>query len=39
MKKNLSYATQQIQTRTFTQAREFNVANSLIGQVAGLDIA
>ncbi len=37
--KTLSYATQQIQTKTFAQARELNVANSLIGRVAGLDVA
>lgn len=37
--KTLSYATQQIQTKTFSQARELNVANSLIGRVAGLDVA
>ena len=37
--KTLSYATQQISTKTFSQARELNVANSLIGRVAGLDVA
>jgi TonB-dependent SusC/RagA subfamily outer membrane receptor len=37
--KTLSYATQEIQTKTFSQARELNVANSLTGRVAGLDIA
>jgi TonB-linked SusC/RagA family outer membrane protein len=37
--KTLSYATQPIQTKTFAQARELNVANSLAGRVAGLDIA
>ena len=37
--KVLSYATQQINTRSFSQARELNVANSLNGRVAGLDIA
>ncbi|MFN4147052.1 MAG: SusC/RagA family TonB-linked outer membrane protein [Runella sp.] len=36
--KRLSYATQQIATKTFSQARELNVANSMIGRVAGLDI-
>ena len=37
--KVLSYATQQISTKTFSQARELNVANSLIGRVVGLDVA
>lgn len=37
--KTLSYATQQIETRTFAKAKELNVANSLIGRVAGLDVA
>ena len=37
--KVLSYATQQINSKTFSQARELNVANSLAGRVAGLDIA
>ncbi|WP_373514469.1 SusC/RagA family TonB-linked outer membrane protein [Persicitalea sp.] len=37
--KTLSYATQQIETKTFAKARELNVANSLIGRVAGLDVA
>ncbi len=37
--RTLSYATQAIQTKTFAQARELNVANSLSGRVAGLDIA
>jgi TonB-linked SusC/RagA family outer membrane protein len=36
--KVLSYATQPINTKTFSQARELNVANSLAGRVAGLDI-
>ncbi|GHB77819.1 SusC/RagA family TonB-linked outer membrane protein [Persicitalea jodogahamensis] len=37
--KTLSYATQQIDTKTFSKAKELNVANSLIGRVAGLDVA
>ncbi|MCU0339879.1 MAG: SusC/RagA family TonB-linked outer membrane protein [Spirosomaceae bacterium] len=37
--RKLTYATQQIATKTFSQARELNVANSLAGRVAGLDIA
>ncbi len=37
--KTLSYATQQIDTKTFAKAKELNVANSLIGRVAGLDVA
>lgn len=37
--KTLSYATQQIETKTFAKAKELNVANSLIGRVAGLDVA
>lgn len=36
--KTLSYATQQISTETFAKARELNVANSLSGRVAGLDV-
>jgi TonB-linked SusC/RagA family outer membrane protein len=36
--KVLSYATQSIDTKTFAKARELNVANSLAGRVAGLDI-
>jgi TonB-linked SusC/RagA family outer membrane protein len=36
--KVLSYATQPINTKTFSQARELNVANSLAGRVAGLDV-
>jgi TonB-linked SusC/RagA family outer membrane protein len=36
--RTLSYATQQIETKTFAKARELNVANSLIGRVAGLDV-
>lgn len=37
--KVLSYATQQVSTETFAKAKELNVANSLSGRVAGLDIA
>jgi TonB-linked SusC/RagA family outer membrane protein len=37
--KVLSYATQQVNIKTISQARELNVANSLIGRVAGLDVA
>jgi TonB-linked SusC/RagA family outer membrane protein len=37
--KVLSYATQPINTKSFSQARELNIANSLAGRVAGLDIA
>lgn len=36
--KTLSYATQVINTDNFAKARELNVANSLAGRVAGLDI-
>jgi TonB-linked SusC/RagA family outer membrane protein len=36
--KTLSYATQTLATKTFSQARELNVANSLAGRVVGLDI-
>ena len=36
--KVLSYATQQINTKTFSQAKDLNVANSLAGRVVGLDI-
>ncbi len=35
----LGYSVSQIQGETLTQAREVNVANSLIGKVAGLDIS
>ena len=35
----LSYATQQINPETFSQAKELNVANSLSGRVAGLNVA
>ncbi|MHB1180059.1 MAG: SusC/RagA family TonB-linked outer membrane protein, partial [Daejeonella sp.] len=37
--KVLSYATQKINTESFSQAKELNVANSLSGRVAGLNIA
>lgn len=37
-KRTLSYATQQVNPGTFSKARELNVANSLIGRVAGLDV-
>jgi len=37
--KVLSYATQQVKTETFEKARELNVGKSLIGRVAGLDVA
>ena len=36
--KVLSYATQQINTDAFAKAKELNVANSLSGRVAGLNI-
>ena len=36
--KTLSYATQQINTKTFSQAKDLNVANSLSGRVVGLDV-
>lgn len=38
-KRTLSYATQQVSTSTFSKARELNIANSLAGRVANLDIA
>lgn len=38
-KRTLSYATQQVGVSTISKARELNVANSLIGRVAGLDVA
>ncbi len=38
-KRTLSYATQSVNTQTFSKARELNVANSLSGRVANLDIA
>ncbi len=37
--KILSYATQQIDAESFSQAKELNVANSLSGRVAGLNVA
>ncbi|MFN6375411.1 MAG: SusC/RagA family TonB-linked outer membrane protein [Chitinophagia bacterium] len=38
-KRTLSYATQQVGVSNISKARELNVANSLIGRVAGLDVA
>ena len=38
-KRTLSYATQQVGVGNFSKARELNVANSLIGRVAGLDVS
>ncbi|WP_411272994.1 SusC/RagA family TonB-linked outer membrane protein [Daejeonella sp.] len=35
----LSYATQQVDTENFQKARELNIGKSLIGRVAGLDVA
>lgn len=37
-KKSLNYATQTVETKDLTKARETNVANSLSGKVAGLDV-
>ena len=37
-KRSLNYATQSVETRDLTKARETNVANSLSGKVAGLDV-
>lgn len=37
--KVLSYATQKINTESFSKAKELNVANSLTGRVAGLNVA
>ncbi|MES1216096.1 MAG: SusC/RagA family TonB-linked outer membrane protein [Bacteroidota bacterium] len=37
-KRNLNYATQTVDTKDMTKARETNVANSLSGKVAGLDV-
>jgi len=37
-KRNLNYATQTVDTKDMTKAREINVANSLSGKVAGLDV-
>jgi TonB-linked SusC/RagA family outer membrane protein len=36
--RTLSYATQQVDTKNFSKAKELNVANSLAGRVAGLDV-
>jgi TonB-linked SusC/RagA family outer membrane protein len=38
-KRNLTYATQTIETQDLTKARDLNVANSLSGKVAGIDIS
>ena len=37
-KRNLNYATQTVDTKDLTKARETNIANSLSGKVAGLDV-
>jgi len=37
-KKRIAYAAQNVETSNLVQARELNVANSLAGKVAGLDI-
>ena len=37
-KRSLNYATQSVETKDLTKARETNVANSLSGKVAGLDV-
>lgn len=37
--KNLSYATQVVKADALTQARDLNVANSLSGKVAGLEVS
>ena len=37
--KVLSYATQKVNTDNFEKARELNIGKSLIGRVAGLDVA
>jgi TonB-dependent SusC/RagA subfamily outer membrane receptor len=37
-KKNLNYSTQTVETKDIVKARETNVANSLSGRVAGLDV-
>jgi TonB-linked SusC/RagA family outer membrane protein len=37
-KRNLNYSTQTVDTKDMTKARETNVANSLSGKVAGLDV-
>jgi TonB-linked SusC/RagA family outer membrane protein len=36
--RTLSYATQQVDTKNFSKVKELNVANSLAGRVAGLDV-
>ncbi|AOW11480.1 SusC/RagA family TonB-linked outer membrane protein [Flavobacterium gilvum] len=37
-KKNLTYSTQAVEVKDLTKARELNVANSLSGKVAGIEI-
>lgn len=37
-KKALSYSTQTVETKDLTKARETNIANSLSGRIAGVDI-
>lgn len=37
-KRNLTYATQTVEVQDLTKARDLNVANSLSGKVAGIDI-
>lgn len=37
-KRTLNYSTQSVETRDLTKARETNVANSLSGRIAGLDV-
>jgi len=37
-KRTLNYSTQTVETKDLTKARETNVANSLSGKVAGLDV-
>src|SRR4030095_1362590 len=37
-KRNLNYSTQTVETQDLAKARETNVANSLSGKVAGLDV-
>lgn len=38
-KRNLTYATQTVEVQDLTRARDLNVANSLSGKVAGIDIS
>ena len=38
-KRNLTYATQTVEVEDLTRARDLNVANSLSGKVAGIDIS